>query len=78
MKWISVKDRLPEITEVVLTFWNCGKYSVMCYTGNEGKSWYNEKGKYENVYHNVGAGLFECITHWMPLPEPPNKSVKKT
>jgi len=73
MKWISVKDRLPNIRDVVLVYYNSGMYCVMCYCGDDGKLWFGKSGHYENVYHERGIDLFECITHWMPLPEPPIK-----
>ena len=62
MKWISVKDRLPENNDEVIVIIN-----------------------YNNVYYRpftsvflvdsgfTGSDASENITHWMPLPEPPNK-----
>jgi hypothetical protein len=71
MNWYCVKDKLPNIKDVVLTYWNGGKYCVMLYCGNNGKSWFSEKGEYKNVYQEFGIDLFECITHWQYLPKPP-------
>lgn len=74
-KWISVKDRLPEITEEdvhgnitysdhVLTFLTDGEgfthMTVQQYTTNAGGRWLM-CGPSENIQ----------VTHWMPLPEPP-------
>jgi hypothetical protein len=54
-KWISVKDRLPNEDENVLT--------------------YSSNPFYETFYINRLIGkdewLYDGVTHWMPLPEPP-------
>lgn len=54
MKWISVKDRLPEYPIKVLCFTTNEKIMVM----GRIKEW--NINKYN-------------ITHWMPLPEPPEE-----
>ena len=61
--WISVADRLPHLREDVLVcaYWH-EKWSV--YTGwTNGKRWY------------VGCGCGTVsgiqVSHWMPLPKPP-------
>lgn len=66
MRWISVKDRLPEEGVEVLTFWeglNCKynlDYIVLFSEAPNGYVWactlYDECNK---------------VTHWMPLPPPP-------
>lgn len=85
MEWISVKDKLPEEEQDVLIFTKTveiyGKhkerkktyYNVYCgyYDGDEWLTSYcygceyiermNEKYKNEKI----------VVTHWMPLPEPP-------
>lgn len=55
-EWISVKERLPEEPMRCLVYAKRGKY------GGCGVVYYNQ-GFYGDEY---GA-----ITHWMPLPEPP-------
>lgn len=58
-KWISIKDRLPEISKQVLTY----------ETGNPAMP---IKVNYIHNYENEFAyGRNKNITHWMPLPEPP-------
>ena len=67
VRWISVKDRLPERTmppHDVLVYYdlNCGMYID--------RAWYSrEKNKWRNV-----LGINLKVTHWMPLPEPPEDS----
>ena len=82
-KWISVKDKYPKISDIVLTYTNTGKYEVMMFTGGiSGKNnliskWFSENGlEYTNVYY-TSSFLFECITHWKPLPDPPDKINKE-
>ena len=59
IKWISVKDRLPERFNRVL----------VC----------RENGKVEQGFRDVGdwwkiyGTRTKHITHWMPLPEPPEE-----
>ena len=60
-KWISVKDRLPEPPAQCLVYSN--------------KS-YRPRGMETATYTNLGwmtAAYFPEITHWMPLPEPPEE-----
>lgn len=54
-RWISVKDRLPEVAGWYLVFYNESAMQVAFF---KGKTW-----PFNNHYHT--------ITHWMPLPEPP-------
>jgi len=62
MKWISVKERLPEIDKPVLVFrgYDISIASVFEYTDGE-KFWRHEAT--DNNCPNV--------THWMPLPKEP-------
>jgi hypothetical protein len=57
--WISVKDRLPVDGQTVMVY-------------------YNEpfQGKYVSVWTYEKSNRFwidGTVTHWMPLPEPPEK-----
>lgn len=59
--WISVKDRLPDSTPMVLAM--CIDGYELAYYGNYGKGqWTNTLG---TEHLNV--------THWQPLPEPPKE-----
>ena len=57
-RWISVKDRLPEIGTLALVFGSAGAMTVARYIA--GAEW-------------VVPGMFSAITHWMPLPAPPKE-----
>lgn len=63
-RWISVKDRLPEIGKSVLIYypkWDGDEIQVAKLEGDE--MMFDICGEF-----NIGTG---AITHWMPLPEPP-------
>jgi hypothetical protein len=67
MEWISVKDRLPE-----------KDIPVLCYDGtyiDVGEYWYDENDK--PVFFNPPSPPKDYITHWMPLPKPPEKKEKQ-
>jgi hypothetical protein len=60
-KWISVKDRLPEVLESVLILYAPtnearNDYRMECWN-------WPENPVYETQF----------VTHWMPLPEPPKE-----
>lgn len=65
-EWISVKDRLPERTlppHDVLVYHdlNCGMFVD--------RAWYSyDMGKWCSV-----LGMKLKVTHWMPMPEPPER-----
>ena len=64
--WISVKDRLPEKSGYYLVFFSDGMPSCKIRVHN----WLKDE------HHWRGAEAFsriEGITHWMPLPEPPEE-----
>ena len=67
MKWISVKDRLPEEGRKVVAAGHGG--AAVCYFN---KGWELADGV--DVLGADGRYSVECdfiATHWMPLPEPP-------
>ena len=84
VKWISVKDKLPEKHDAYL----CAEYSKMfnqyfvriLYFAEDLYKWDrfafpDGKGKSGFYWSDSewGCGLADGVTHWMPLPEPPTK-----
>ena len=68
MSWISVKDKLPDDYNEVLycAIDNMGTHEIM--TGHR------EKGKWTHCclfYSTITLPSHISVTHWMPLPEPP-------
>ena len=65
-KWISADERLPERDEQVLCRYIFGEhndipfYQVLDYYAFD---------PHPHFQHEGTSGM--CITHWMPLPEPP-------
>ena len=60
-KWISVEDRLPEKgVNVLYYFKHVGTHIGMC----DGT----------NSFYGSAGWLIGDVTHWMPLPEPPDGS----
>lgn len=82
-KWISVKDRLPKesgsylvslhqeddelgkSSDCVLFAWY-QPYNLLFFNKDIGWSLLNE-------FYDLSDRLRPCITHWMPLPEPPKE-----
>ena len=65
-EWISVDDRLPDIIGDYICYDQGGEIAWAFFTSN--KRW-----AYSSCYGE--GGFYESVTHWMPLPEPPeNKS----
>ena len=60
MEWISIEDRLPEEEERVLAFFVGQFMEVASFKDEEWIVSFDDWSEY----------LFP-ITHWMPLPEPP-------
>ncbi len=63
MKWISVKDEIPDICKDVLIHEYSGIILVAYY--GEDKLWADSIG---DNWLNFN------VTHWMPLPEPPKET----
>lgn len=61
MKWISVKDKLPN-----------KKQEVICFDGKEVFSGVEYSEKYGFTWIDLGYTPND-ITHWMPLPDPPKQ-----
>lgn len=67
--WISVEDQLPEKDQYVVAYINGGenhKYRRVV-TFNGQTEWYGD-----SVYSHALPNNLHNVTHWMPLPEPPN------
>ena len=65
-KWISVKDKLPKVDEIVLIYTPKDKViTSACINPIE------YRGTFWFYPENNGWNEDE-VTHWMPLPEPPN------
>lgn len=63
-EWVSVEERLPENNTQVL-MWSA-RWKIA-----EAGSYYN---KHFWVYSEIGDGyIADNITHWMPLPAPPDR-----
>ena len=68
-QWISVKDRMPEIRHAVLVYTPHYK-NIWAASMHEDGNWY--------IWSPGGKVLLDPdwngpITHWMPLPEPPEE-----
>ena len=69
MKWINVRDRLPEINAQVLLWikWERGDHAGMGYRWGDESDW----GWAVSEKKCLGGTI--DITHWMPLPEGPKE-----
>ena len=72
MEWISVKDKMPSegqtvlcYRKIIVTGWYCENY---CPYEKKRKGWHCD-------WSGIERHTFKTypITHWMPLPEPPNE-----
>lgn len=75
IKWININDKLPEDGEEVLVAMKNCNLPIQVY--RYGKQWYGSLEVTDSMVdgychdREIGDYLSECITHWMPLPEPP-------
>ena len=74
-EWISVKDKLPKDGEKVLVYypkWRNEKYYSCVFSAEYQKRKYCDEGfGAEDVLFDIGGE--DGITHWMPLPNPPEE-----
>ena len=74
-KWISVKDRLPDLELVEAKANDFDLYACLATIKNErarngryvGKAWYDGELFMDSDFVDITYD----VTHWMPLPEPP-------
>ena len=67
--WVSVEDELPKnVANRVLAFCENGVMYAAHYEGGETDKWYMNMG----TWWEEGTGKL-TVTHWMPLPEPPQE-----
>lgn len=69
MEWISVKDRLPEGDDTVVVYSGMG-YGLAKYASFTGN--WHIRPFFDECYQSK-----DCVTHWMPLPGPPNDKPDK-
>lgn len=62
-EWVSVKDRLPEFGEKVLTWHQAGEVKA---------GYYRDNGIHSPFFEMDDAHKSWCVTHWM-LPAPPKE-----
>ena len=66
MEWISVKDKMPRINEVVLVYDKFIEDVSIGYISE----FLGERTVWIIDY---GESVSDTVTHWMPLPEPPKE-----
>ena len=64
LKWISVKDKLPERYKRVLVAFKNGMVTISMRTFEQ----------YTGVFGFLFESNYGPATYWMPLPEPPKES----
>ena len=69
-RWIPVTERLPEnrADVLVVVFWHETWQVKMAWYAPERKQWYVSVG--------LGQRSDVQVSHWMPLPEPPEAALK--
>ncbi len=64
-EWISVEDRLPEKGDIVWCF---------CFEDYQQVAWYEQTARYSDAVSHLFKTPdhnYVSVTHWMPLPPPP-------
>lgn len=57
-EWVSVEERLPEHLKDVIALYRNGRIDI---------DWVDSSGDFKF------GSLFDGVTHWMPLPAPPDR-----
>ena len=70
-EWISINDRLPKEGEHVLGYIHCSKSyaSVSLYVDNG--NYFNPTETWWIVLDDIDQIEIDDVSHWMPLPTPP-------
>lgn len=63
-QWIPVGERLPELDSSVLVAWNYGEDKEQAVS----QAWHHRHG----LFTSLEDMEFPGVTHWQPLPAPPN------
>ena len=80
MKWISVKDRLPEINDIRFVLVSCfvnkrkDNIRLICqFIGKEGWIYLIPDNRFNEIMMELPemGQIILDVTHWMPLPKPP-------
>ena len=66
MEWVSVKERLPDI----------GAPVIVCREQDKGRFVVEQGYRRLNGFWKVFGANTKRVTHWMPMPEPP-EAVKR-
>jgi hypothetical protein len=69
MEWISVKDRLPTYEEASMT----RECIVAVVGGTSQTSLYNNPNSPDYDDEDCEGFSYTEVSHWMPLPEPPQE-----
>lgn len=74
-EWISVKDKLPEKGDYNDYLITDGEHCYVGYYRHDADAWDSKLGWIQGMYADTGETYDINITHWMPLPELPNKEI---
>lgn len=73
-KWIKVTDRLPKVcSEVIVCITKCESRNIPNSYPWIMTGWYSELCKTGWCYTVIDENVDIEVSHWMPMPEPPNQ-----
>lgn len=71
MEWISVKEKKPEINQIVVAWLhNLKEPSCVLYTQDKHGDLWNDL-----VEGDIWDYREDLVSHWMPLPNPPEEPI---